>query len=365
MGRGKFILSLLALIILLGSGFAQEKVVEKKYAVAVREANVRSMPSTQGEIVHVARVGEKMEILEEMGQWLKVKTPSGAVGYVWGNSVRVQKIIRKIPASPKLPNPPPFPVKDSKPFNFNFGFNYASVNPGDFNAETRLNNFMATFFGLSNSGDLDHPLEELTRTIGGQGEFTYYFKENLGMGLGFSFEKGNLEGSATVSGNSGFAKLSQDLKASIYGPYLILYILIPSTKPPVEFYARAGYSLGKFSLDYLQTDSTGGNSYKQIKDITKGALNFAAGIQTKIFLSPGAGIFLSGGYRFLKFKKMKATVTTPSGSSSGNLYYVEYLTLPFLEVGNTPPRGPDVSQSRPAVFDFSGIYLNAGFYLNF
>ena len=63
----------------------------KKYAVIiVQEASIRSLPSSEGEILFVASKGEKLEILEDLGTWLKVRREDGVVGYVWSKLVGIE-----------------------------------------------------------------------------------------------------------------------------------------------------------------------------------------------------------------------------------------------------------------------------------
>lgn len=78
--------------------------IEKKYAVVIGSgANIRSAPSTKGEIVYVAKSGEKMEMLEDLGTWIKVKTQTGVEGYVWVKLVRIE--VEKIVIHEKTPAP--------------------------------------------------------------------------------------------------------------------------------------------------------------------------------------------------------------------------------------------------------------------
>lgn len=87
----------------------------KRYAVVISSAaNIRSAPSTKGEIVYVAKSGERMELLENLGTWIKVKTKTGVEGYVWEKLVRVEveKIIQ--PSKP-VKEPPQSQPQIAKP----------------------------------------------------------------------------------------------------------------------------------------------------------------------------------------------------------------------------------------------------------
>ncbi|GEM_PF-1492654 len=97
------------MVFLTGIGNSLNAQTEKKYAVVISSgANIRSAPSTKGEIVYVAKSGERMEMLEDLGTWIKVKTKTGVEGYVWVKLVRVE--VEKI-AEPAKPAAPPKPAE--------------------------------------------------------------------------------------------------------------------------------------------------------------------------------------------------------------------------------------------------------------
>lgn len=89
------IFSLIIFTMLSGSIYGREI----KFAVITASgANIREKPTTKAPIIIVARYGEKFEIIEDLGPWLKVKLPDGKIGFVWTplTKVEVQKIIEKI-----------------------------------------------------------------------------------------------------------------------------------------------------------------------------------------------------------------------------------------------------------------------------
>ncbi len=98
----------ISLLLVLGFSYAQGNVQVKKWAVITSAAsNIRSMPSKSGEIIHVAKRGDRLEVLEDLGIWLRVKLPDGRVGFVRSGEVRVEveKVIVQAPAQAKPPQP--------------------------------------------------------------------------------------------------------------------------------------------------------------------------------------------------------------------------------------------------------------------
>jgi uncharacterized protein YgiM (DUF1202 family) len=62
--------------------------------------NVRSAPSLDGEIVSHARRGERVTILAESGEWLRVRTGSGEVGWVSSQHVARSDAAAASPPAP-------------------------------------------------------------------------------------------------------------------------------------------------------------------------------------------------------------------------------------------------------------------------
>ena len=183
----RFFLFILDFSLILGIALAQGNVQVKKYAVAIKTANVRSIPSTQGEILFVAQVGEKMEVLEDLGTWLKVRRADGTVGFIWAKLVRVE--VEKVILPPKpQPRPQPKPTAPVKPaqtlapsvskFQLSLNFSYSFVNPEEYYAFSQMVNdyykFFAAFFSsLGYSTKIEGELEGVKKTLGGTLEARY------------------------------------------------------------------------------------------------------------------------------------------------------------------------------------------------
>ncbi len=366
-----FSLGLLTLV------FSQEVVV-KKYVVAIQDANVRSMPSAQGEIVFVLHAGEKAELVQDMGTWLKVRGMNGAVGYVWAKLVRVEieKVIRSAPKAvpPSSPSPKPVQRAVASPkaaqFGLSFNFTYALVNPEDFNANSEfyqgMMDYLASAFGFSQEGRL----QGLKHLLGGEVEMGFYPTKNIGVGLGFSFNNGHVSGSTEVTEPTGdYMQISQDLKARVYGPYIGLHFVVPTDLISLEFFGNAGYYFGSFNREYPSSSSSGG-SWTSTEDMKKSTFGFGGGARLNIKFSPNAGISLSGKYQFIKFSDIEGHYEDPIESFDGKLYAFESntpwgwsLITGILET--KPGPDPDIRNVRKAELNFSGFYLSAGFFLRF
>ena len=383
----------LVFALFLGSLFSQGNVQQevRKYAVVIKDANIRSMPSTQGEIIYVAKAGEKLEVLEDLGTWFKVRVPSVGTGFVWSKLVRieVEKVLKPVapPSKPSSPPTPPSPKPTLQPspqpqtarFGLSFNFNYALVSPDDFNASVNYFNgiaeeFKTLFSGAGYTSSIDHPIEKLTHMLGGAVEGKFFINPNIALGLGFSYMTGSKNSSTTLTSGSTEVYTSEStLKASILAPYLGLSFLVPAQMLSIEFFANAGYFMGTFSQTYkgefiLPYSFT-------YEDMKKSTFGFMGGVNLNINLQPNMGIFVTGKYTLAKFKDIpgKMTIMTggPTDTKTGTVYYYEQHVIsnwyPSIWVFDTPPSPlpTDMRNLRKAEFNFSGFYLGAGFFFRF
>ncbi len=381
----KVFLVFLSLSLISGLLFSQQ-VETKKYAVVIKTANVRSMPSTQGKILFVAQVGEKLDILEDLGVWIKVRRSDGTVGFIWSKLVRieVEKVSKPAPkpqpAQPSVPAPPQKPAPHPKTsglsqrFEVNLNFAYSMINPKEFYAFSELSNEVLNLLSLmyemgGSSTKIEGNLEGLKNMFSGGAEAKYLFTNNFGIGLGFTASFGNKGGSATFSWihpthGSGNLKIEQSLKANIYAPYLALHLIYPSSMVYVDAYGGGGLFIGKFSMNYDYSE--GGYDHFQIN---KSTLGFLGGFRIGFNVSEGMGIFLDGRYTLAKFKNLEGDHTTSSGSTHGTVYYYEQQIInwiPALTISDTAPSSSaDRRNIRPAEFNFSGFSLSIGLFYRF
>src|SRR4051794_39481472 len=78
--------------------------------------NLRTGPSTEQSIVRVIQPNTQLTILGTSGDWLNVKTPDGAVGYVVAKYVDLQGAA---PSSPQAAPPPVSQPASQPPANSN------------------------------------------------------------------------------------------------------------------------------------------------------------------------------------------------------------------------------------------------------
>ncbi len=374
-----FTLALAVFAVFSGLVFSQTNVQVKKYAVVIKDANIRSMPSVQGEIIYLARAGEKLEVLDDLGTWLKVKIPSVGTGFVWSKLVRieVEKVLKPVAPPPK-PTTPPGPKPNLKPspqpqtarFGLSFNFNYALVSPDDFNANIDLfNGILSELQPRYSDSSVDHPLEKLDHLLGGEVEGKFLLNPNLALSLGFTYLSASKNTSTTLTAGSRkvFGEEST-LKATIFAPYVGVNFIFPSSLISLEFFAHAGYFMGNF---YQTHDvwKLGPFVFDEMKKSTPG---FMGGLRLNINLHPNIGVFMAGKYTLVKFKDIPGKLTAPGSIyKTGTVYYYKQLEIsqwyPSIWVYDTLPSPipPWMKSPRKAEFDFSGLYLGAGFFFRF
>ncbi len=401
-----FLAVLLGLVFLLTPGWAQSNVQVRKYAIAVSDANIRSNPTTQSSILTVVRAGEKMEVLDDLGTWFKVKTPSGVVGYVWGKLVRieVEKVIKEVtpetpqtPPKPQKPETPPAPQTTSRPklpstaggsdvltqareakFDFSFNFTYALVNPEDFWAWGRTFNTIFEYYeqiwvSYGYTPQMDEPLTNLKHMLGGDAELKYFLKDNFAIGVGFTLLSGSKDEKRRLEVAGTYMEVNQALKSSITAPFLALHFYMPSETVNFEVFAGAGYYIGKFSADYLYTTNFSRPFSVSLTDMKKSTPGFFGGLRVNFPIQENMGIFVAGKYDYIKFTDIEGKYSSGGGGgtyTTGKVYYYEILSngrwLPMLTPFQTPPAPSRTLRNiRPAEFNFSGINLSLGFFVKF
>ncbi len=87
-----FFLICITVLFLLSPVLKADKVVEKDYAVVSSSgANIRYKATTKSPVIYVAHYGERLELIEDLGGWMKVKLSDGRIGFVWGPLVKIEK----------------------------------------------------------------------------------------------------------------------------------------------------------------------------------------------------------------------------------------------------------------------------------
>ncbi len=377
--------------------FGGENITVKKYAVAIENAEVRVLPAETGDVVFTARVGEKMEIIEDLGKWLKIRRETGVIGYINARSVRIEieKIVKeqdkkekskpaeekeyKEPTSPENPNSPANKGEGGK-IEFGMNFEYGLISPDDFNAPVEgINKYFSIVKkeveARGYEYELSEGLKKLENLLGGSGELRYFFNKYFAFNLGFGFysgsAKGETKGEIPTEGDS--LAISIELKSTIYAPYAGLTYSIPGDKLSFDIYGNVGYFMGNFEIHYDQEDVSSGSSYTYSEDLTemsKSSIGFIGGIRGKFKLTENMGLFFSANYRMIKFKEITGKYKNSEGDSyEGMLYYYENNFfndwLSFVNIFEEEPNDSWRRNVRPAELDFSGIYIGGGLFFFF
>ena len=379
----KFLVALLAAFVLALPVLAQqENITVKKFAVALQDINLMSMPTAQSEVLLTVKAGEKMEVLRDLGLWLKVKASNGTVGYVRKEKIKFEE--EKIISAPQ-PKPIPSSLSSStqprpslKKFEFSANFSLSKVNPSDFNADSDSLN--KVFKGLLNlpsvEGQVDHYLELLDKLTGGEAEFVFYPTEKLGLGLGFLIKSGGTDTSSTLTETSpDYLSMTYkaNTKANIYAPFLSLHLRYPVSMLTLNAFAGLGYYMGNFSLkyDYSYSDEPI-PCFDYLENLKKSTLGFFGGVKFQFNLTENFNLYLQGKYTAVKFKNIEGDYRSCDGTSyHGTLYNYNVEMEEGLGTGNfawifpSEPSEPDMRNVRPAEFDFSGLSFGAGLSIRF
>ena len=375
-------------LVVMNPGFSQGSSFRiKKYAVVLREASVRNMPSARAKVVYIAKGGEKLTILDDLGIWLKVKIPGG-FGFIRSNSVKVEQVKMITPPTgiTSLKTSGPLMARFmKKKFSINFSFNYAFVNPEDFNSPVKFSNQLENDWArvaeeAGHSAEIDHLMQEIKHLPGGSFEGKYFFTRNMAVNFGLTYLSRKKSSSTNFSLDStGLINAEANLKVSMIVPYLGLSFFLPYRWFSVEFFTDAGYFMGRFSQNsHLKLGSLI-EEYKQFKDMNKSVLGYIAGARLNINLNRNMGIFLEGKYAGVNFKDILGHLIINTNGiqeeRAGTVYYYEINAsihtgrysysdwYPVLDVYENS--APSKKNLRKAEFNFSGFYLGGGFFLRF
>jgi uncharacterized protein YgiM (DUF1202 family) len=64
-------------------------------SVQVKDGQMRATPSFLGKLVGSVSYGERLQVLEQQGDWSKVTTPGGQTGWVHSSALTKKKIVMK------------------------------------------------------------------------------------------------------------------------------------------------------------------------------------------------------------------------------------------------------------------------------
>ncbi len=377
--------------------YSQDKVEVKKYVVVVSDVNVRVMPSVNGEVIFVAKSGERMEILEDMGKWLKVKSKNGIVGYVSSKYVRVEvvktiiksesiketkkiKEPEKIKKTGEIKKPEvekkkqnvektesgkkeskiekPFEEKPqkivkeltkkevNKKMEVSFDFSYGFVDPSEFNATFSFYNALFEYlYDVNKSGGYETELSPLLSGIkdmpGGSFELRYYLNPSIGVNIGMEFYSSGVKENLFLNIDYGYDEVeytvSNDINSKIYAPYIGLTFSIPSKTLSLDIYGDIGYFMGNFKKEsnfIIYLNGKEDYGYTEtIPELKKSSIGFMGGVRAKLSLSENMGFFVNAKYKVVKFKELEGTQEIDYINGSSKTYEGTLWYLEYYMLG--------------------------------
>jgi hypothetical protein len=206
------------------------------------------------------------------------------------------------------------------------------------------------------------------------GDLIFYFTPNIGIGFGGGYLQSSNNSTIHYSDISTSGNFLAKPQVSAIPIRASLVLSVPlSTSASLTFQGGLGYYLAKYK-SVLRIEE--GSDWIQFDQDAEGkGLGFHGGIGFELNFSPNFGLVLEGTARYAVIGNFEGTNTTsmslgPSTSESGKLYYFKGFaaglgTFPIVEVSDTAPSGPDVSDVHEAKIDFSGFAGRAGFIFRF
>ncbi len=84
---------ILAAVVLLAATVAASSATAKSMSVTVRETQARATPSFLGGVIAVLAYGDRVDILEEQRDWLKIALPGGGQGWVHRSALTEKRVV--------------------------------------------------------------------------------------------------------------------------------------------------------------------------------------------------------------------------------------------------------------------------------
>ncbi len=309
--------------------YSEESV--KKYVMIIEKTEIKAMPDKRADTILYAEVGDRMEVLENLGKWIKVEIKNSIVGYVNSKYARIEieKIVKrrggnresedgKRKLSNKLnelkvkndtksgknfKNKEKFSKlekkyrlkrknikegkKNNKRIEFKFNFSYGFINPSDLN--TNINDFNSQFkINKKNldKADIDNNLSigvnETKNIVSGGFEFNYFFLKKFGISLELNIYRNNNDSMSELRVEDFYLTFAYNHDVQIYEPFIGINYLL-SIKPfVIDFYGNAGYFIGDFYIN-MQLEgkrANGSTSFSEdweLKDLKKSTFGFSGG----------------------------------------------------------------------------------------
>ncbi|MCJ7564095.1 MAG: outer membrane beta-barrel protein [Candidatus Aminicenantes bacterium] len=208
------------------------------------------------------------------------------------------------------------------------------------------------------------------------GEVIYYFKPNMGLGLGVGYARYAKDSEASY--DLGYASSTEQFKAKISvipitANFHYLLPLLP--KLTLDLTAGVSYNIAKLSWDYMRDFTLLGYSGTDqfTYSATRGGIGLQAGAGAEYELSSAISVVLNVTARYASIAKFQGDWTERGSgniwdfSDSGSETYAWYFdwkfnetTYPQIVFQNEKPTGTTVSNARYARLGLTGLVATLG-----
>lgn len=348
---------------------------EWKLRVTIEKAGILSEPDIKGRVVAFVARGTILESYEKAGDWFRVilwPDASGfiAVGYILSKNVDVLE---------EKPSTESDFWKEEAVFFRGIGLTLKLAggldyfSGGDITKGTRgmydsaAETLAAMGYVVNKRPEFFHSGYDLS------GDLIYDFSDRLGLGLGMSLVR--FSETNTANDFSAPGVLVADLKSkpdiNILQIRLGLFYRIPFYRA-LSIVLNGGPALYLTDYSYGLTSTISGAWRDNVNQSASAkTIGFYGGFELEAKISPKAALFLECQGKYARISGLKGSEIrtiwengqTTEVDTTGTLYDIEGGAHPKLSFLNEAPSGS--GNARPAVFDFSGVCVRAGFKIRF
>jgi len=206
------------------------------------------------------------------------------------------------------------------------------------------------------------------------GDLIIYFTPNIGVGFGGGYLQSSNSSTIHYSDIGTSGNIVAKPQVSAIPIRAGLFFSVPlGASASLTLQGGLGYYLAKFK-SVLRIEE--GSDWMQFEQDADGkGLGFHGGIGFELNFGPNFGLVIEGIARSAVISNFEGTNTTSmslglSTSESGKLYYFKGTdaalgTFSIVQVADTAPSGPGISNVHQAKIDFSGFAARAGFVFRF
>jgi hypothetical protein len=346
---------------------------EWKLKITVEKAFIRLKPDINSPVESILVKDTVLESHEKVEEWFRVVVgpdESGfvVIGYVHANDVEIMAV--------KTTKPPDFWEESTDSFQgiglrvrilgeLNY-FSAGDIDKGSVGLYDSKTDF------LSSAGYiLDKRPESIQPGFALSGDVIYYFKPQIGIGLGAGYIWASGTNLVIVSGQNILVeeKIGFTPKIKTMPVRLGLFFTIPiHRKLSISFNGGPSLYLVNYSYELASTWDDMNNIHQNAN--TSG-IGFHGGIGVEVNLNQRVSFFVEGQGRYAKISNFKGEEKEREtigmryvySEENGFLYYLEDEKYSYLAIRGEEPSG--FKTVRKATFDFSGFYLQTGLIIKF